>query len=171
MTELEEYLDSLTDKTLNRNIFNEYEKFNYDTKEIFEIVLNNLLENVYQDIKIKENKSIRLDQKEFSQKIKELYETCVITGANADECEAAHIIPVSDNGSYSIDNGILLSANIHKTFDKYLWSINIETKQIEVNPSHNGTIKKYEYMKVNLNWNKKLEKNLSNHYLIFNKKN
>lgn len=166
MSKIEQYLESLNGN-LDTKIYNEYINYGFDSKEIFKLVLENLLENVYNNISIIDNRKKRLSQQEFSEQIRNLYKCCVITGTNMDECEAAHIIPVAENGSYSLDNGLLLSANIHKTFDRYLWSINPTTHQVEVKKGHNGTIKKYENMVIKLEWTNKLTTNMAEHYNKF----
>ena len=44
--------------------------------------------------------------------------TCVITGVNLSNIlEASHIVPVRDNGSDQIENGLCLRADIHQLFD------------------------------------------------------
>jgi len=44
--------------------------------------------------------------------------TCVITGVNIDSVlEAAHIIPVAENGSDQMDNSLCLRSDIHQLFD------------------------------------------------------
>jgi len=43
-------------------------------------------------------------------------------------CEACHIVPFvkSDNANmYNVNNGLLLSANLHELFDKHLISVNM----------------------------------------------
>jgi predicted restriction endonuclease len=88
----------------------------------------------------------------------------------ADECEAAHIVPVAENGEYILFNGLLLGANIHKTFDKFLWSINPKTLMIEYKNNKNvGSIANYPSdCLVNIldaRWSKSLE----NHWNKFMK--
>jgi len=92
--------------------------------------LNKLNPNVFSLIKK------RSKQTEFRDKLINYFgNTCIISGIKnniiLDECEAAHIIPVSLDGSYEIYNGLLLSRNLHKTFDSFLWSINPNTFEIE----------------------------------------
>jgi len=92
--------------------------------------LNKLNSNVFSLIKK------RSKQTEFRDKLINYFgNTCIISGIKnniiLDECEAAHIIPVSLDGSYEIYNGLLLSRNLHKTFDSFLWSINPNTFEIE----------------------------------------
>ena len=69
---------------------------------------------------------------------------------------------ISDHGSYDINNGLLLTSTLHKTFDKYYWSI-IETK----NNINIGSIKNYVGNKVNLELNDNLIKSLEYHYKQF----
>jgi len=76
----------------------------------------------------------RPDQNIFRQQLINYFLKCPITGLGPDECEAAHIIPVSSKGEYVLTNGLLLGAHIHKTFDKYLWSIDPLTYQIVCKP-------------------------------------
>jgi len=55
-------------------------------------------------------------------------EKCAITGHGPkDVLEAAHIQPHSVDGRNSIDNGLLLRADIHTLFDLHLMSINPTT--------------------------------------------
>ena len=85
-----------------------------------------------------------------------------------DELTAAHIIPIKENENYDIDNGLLLTENLHKTFDKYRWSINPDTLLIEINKNIDvGSIKKYQNYKVPLQINTELYSNLLLHYNIF----
>jgi hypothetical protein len=57
------------------------------------------------------------------------YKRCVITGLDRIECDAAHIVPFKDctgeNESWAVHkgNGLLLSKNLHWTFDRYYWSL------------------------------------------------
>ena len=53
-----------------------------------------------------------------------LDEGCVITGEKTDEAlEAAHIVPVEEGGKDSLDNGIVLRADIHRLYDRRLFHI------------------------------------------------
>jgi hypothetical protein len=66
---------------------------------------------------------------------------------------------------------LLLSSDLHKTFDKYCWSINPNTLKIEINKNINdcGKIKNYEDTIVNIKLNNRLYNNLLYHYNIFSK--
>lgn len=57
---------------------------------------------------------------------------CAITGCTAqDALEAAHVVPVSEGGSYDPHNGILLRRDIHRLFDLNL--VAIDPQCLEVN--------------------------------------
>ena len=62
--------------------------------------------------------------------VKDAYEnTCamtglkIINGGGRAEVQAAHIMPVADNGPDSVRNGLALSGTIHWMFDRHLISI------------------------------------------------
>ena len=173
---LENYLDDILekDKTINYHIFNEYEKFNYDNKDLFEINLKFLLDNIYTDIKIVEPKLKRLNQQEFRDELINKYQKCLITNNDClNELEACHINNIDIN---NINNGLLLCSNLHKTFDKYLWAINPDTLQIEVAKDDSntvGTIYKIfkENKQVTLDMNNELYNNLKHRYNKFIKNN
>ena len=58
---------------------------------------------------------------------------CIISNEDClYELEAAHIIPLADDDSYDVDNGLLLTRNLHSTMDKLLWAINPDTLIIEI---------------------------------------
>ncbi len=99
-------------------------------KEDVDLIFYDLYGLIYDtDRKIFEVKEKREHQQEFRKRIIERYKKCVITGAPAIMCEAAHIKPFSDCDSdeqYDIDNGILLRADVHKLFDLKLISINVD---------------------------------------------
>ena len=73
-----------------------------------------------------------------------------------DELEAAHIIPFSECNNFDINNGLLLSANLHKTFDKIHWTIDTNTNCIVVLNNNSNSIKKYDGKYINLD-NKTLQ--------------
>jgi predicted restriction endonuclease len=202
---LENYLDDILekDKTINYNIFNEYNKFDYDNKDLFEIDLKFLLDNIYSEIKIVESKVKRLNQQEFRSELINKYQKCLITDNDClNELEACHIFELKDtntginttnntfanttnnnanatnnNANANIDinninNGLLLCSNLHKTFDKYLWTINPDTLEIEIaNYEQNiiGSIytRFIKNPKVLLDMNKELYNNLKHRYNKF----
>lgn len=55
---------------------------------------------------------------------------CLICDAPKEVIEAAHIVPVENNGSDWDENGLLLCRNHHSLFDKGLWAINPENFEI-----------------------------------------
>ena len=165
MNELEEYL--LTNNTVNEN---NYKQFNYDSYEEFKIDLDFLLSNIYSDIQIinLQTKEQRLNQDTFRKEVIKKYNRCIISHSIDIECEACHIIPYSICKNFDIDNGLLLSSDLHKTFDKYYWSINPKTLKVEINKNINdcGKIKNYEDTIVNIKLNNRLYNNLLYHYNI-----
>jgi len=143
MYTLENILENNIDKTINLNIFNDYKKFGYDSKELLYIDLEFLASNIY-DIVLVEPSKVRLNQQQFRSELLNKYSKCIISGNTCfDELEACHIVEVKDGGDYYLSNGIILEANLHKTFDKYLWCINPFTKMIEVKNGFNSSINKY----------------------------
>jgi hypothetical protein len=62
---------------------------------------------------------LRPQQPKFRREVlKAFNNTCIITGVTiTDVLEAAHIIPVREKGSDTIDNGLCLRADIHLLFD------------------------------------------------------
>ena len=137
MNELEEYL--LTNNTVNEN---NYKQFNYDSYEEFKIDLDFLLSNIYSDIQIinLQTKEQRLDQDTFRKELIKKYNRCIISNSIDIECEACHIIPYAICKNFDVDNGLLLSSDLHKTFDKYCWSINPNTLKIEINKNINDKL-------------------------------
>ena len=170
MNELEEYL--LTNNIVNEN---NYKQFNYDSYEEFKIDLDFLLSNIYSDIQIinLQTKEQRLDQDTFRKELIKKYNRCIISNSIDIECEACHIIPYSICKNFDIDNGLLLSSDLHKTFDKYCWSINPKTLKVEINKNINdcGKIKKYEDTTVNIKLNNRLYNNLLYHYNVMHRIN
>jgi putative restriction endonuclease len=76
----------------------------------------------------------RQGQKEFRESLLAAYSgRCVITGCDAVEAlEAAHILGYLGTGSNSIQNGLLLRADIHTLFDLGLIGIRPETMTVVV---------------------------------------
>jgi predicted restriction endonuclease len=165
-------IDNNSQEIIIKDFLDNYKKYNYDDESEMELDLNILLQVKYKNIK-KVEKRTELDrkyQKRFKKDLLKRYNNkCVISGNNCkDELEAAHIIPVSEHGSYNIDNGLLLSSNLHKTFDKYYWSINPKKSVIEIKEETNvGSIKKYQGYKIDIELNYNILRNLENHYNIF----
>lgn len=72
------------------------------------------------------------EQRKFREEVLKAYNyQCAITGESIEITnynsttyllEAAHIIPYSDSGSFSVNNGIALSVEMHRMFDKKLFT-------------------------------------------------
>jgi len=168
MSKLELFFDNNC-KDISSAIYNEYESYDYEDQNLFELDVNFLAEHIY-GVKITESRPVRIGQAEFREKVMEHYNNkCIITETDCtDEIEAAHIIPFSEGGIYSVMNGLPLKSSIHKTFDKYLWSINPNSLCIEIKTNKNvGEIKQYKNKKLFEKINDELKSNLSYHYNIF----
>lgn len=168
MNLLENHLDKHDNGTLEKDIYDRYNDYNYESEKLFKLHLDFMLNNLY-NIKLTEPKRKRLNQTEFREKVRSRFNyKCLITGDSCmDELDTAHIIPVNENESYDLDNGLLLKTNIHRTFDKYLWSINPETKKIETKNKNIGEIKNYNGTIVDIDINYILKENLKWHYQRF----
>ena len=172
ISRLEDWFDNIIsnnclDKTLSNKFLNSWEYFDYPNYCTFETDVKLLLETIYQEIKLVKDAKIRLGQDEFRSSLIDYYGSkCVITGnQNLTELEAAHVVEVKFNGDFNISNGLLLSANLHKTFDKYEWTINPKTFQIELANSNNpGSINQYVGKKINFNSDPILWTNLKFRY-------
>lgn len=164
---LEDINNGKEERKLSSNITNSYRYFSYPNECSFKIDLELMLETVYnQIILVDVPQKSRLTQNEFRTQLMDLYQSrCVISSnSNPDELEAAHIVEVCDGGDYDISNGLILEANLHKTFDKYQWVINPDTLKIEVREGHSGSITKYVDKKIYLNLNPVLYSNLKFRY-------
>jgi predicted restriction endonuclease len=172
VSKLETYLDKYDNKQLYETIYTQYLDFDYDNEELYKLHLDFMLKNLYNITIIKYNKK-RLGQVEFrKQLLKKFNNKCIVTNETCnDELTAAHIIPISKEENYDIDNGLLLSETLHRTFDKYKWSINPDTQTIVIDNNQNvGSIKKYENQKICLLMNDRLYNNIIQHYTTFLKK-
>ena len=176
MNKLEEFLHSQTNGQVYKSDLEDFTKFDYDDETRFKHHLTWLLNNCYPLVLVNkpsdaiESKKKRMGQQEFRDELFKMYSnTCVISGNICDvELEAAHIVPYAESGSYDLSNGLLLTSNFHKTFDKYLWSINPETFTIEIKNNVNvGNIKHYMGQKINIVLNNELINNMKYHYNKF----
>ena len=66
----------------------------------------------------------------YRERLIQLYRRCLITGFDAVQCDAAHIIPQSICYRFSLNdlvedvyNGLILSKDLHYSFDKYFWCL------------------------------------------------
>lgn len=77
----------------------------------------------------------RIHGKEFRTHSINRFKVCAITGIDHNICEAAHILPYckcSPHEKYDNFNCILLSANMHKSFDKNYFTIDPLTAKIKI---------------------------------------
>ncbi len=108
----------------------------------------------------------RPEQSRFRTMLLEEYNTtCVITGCTTKVAlEAAHIIPFSQDGEDTLENGLLLRADLHLLFDKGFMFINPETSEVHFK----GTDKNYnKYTHAKIPDNDKLRENLTAHWHKF----
>ena len=184
MNKLEDFLHSQTNGQVYKSDLEDFTKFDYDDETRYKHHLTWLLNNCYPLVLVDkpsdviEKRKKRMGQQEFRDELFKIYSnTCVISGNICDvELEAAHIVPYAESGSYDLSNGLLLTSNFHKTFDKYLWAINPDTLQIEVAKDDSntvGTIYKIfkENKQVTLDMNNELYNNLKHRYNKFIKNN
>ena len=98
----------------------------------------------------------------FKKDVKYRYnESCIITGNDMDSCDIAHIVPFCDSTEfekYDVDNGLILSKDLHALFDKNLLKINPDTLIIEISPeklqNKKNTCNQYHGLKINVNLTK-----------------
>jgi len=171
LNKLEDYLDKVNNTEISKYELYDYTQYGYTDEDEHEFnnQLDFLLDTCY-NIRLKEDKKIRLGQKQFRKEMfKKFNSKCIISDNDCkDELKACHIIPVSDEESYDIDNGLLLTSTFHDTMDKYLWVINPETLKVEIHPTKNvGQIKNYNGKKINIILNPDMKTNLKIHYKKF----
>ena len=73
---------------------------------------------------------------------------CVLCDAPKEVIEAAHIVPVENDGSDWDQNGLLLCKNHHSLFDKELWAI--DPDYFEIIPYKNNDLSKMQIFRSNL---------------------
>ena len=93
------------DSSIQKINFVFYDKFNIDPK------------NFNETSKLCEQ---RIGQTKFRADIINFYNCCIISGDDADICQACHIIPYSDSKFNHLNNGLLLNYNLHHLFDSNL---------------------------------------------------
>ena len=114
-------------------------------------------------------------QDNFRKQLINKYKKCLISGNGELVCEACHIKPYvlsNDDEKYDINNGLLLDSTHHKLFDRFLISINPETKKLEIK----NNLDKEDYKNIWTNNNKIIDiidkssiKYLRYHYNLFSK--
>jgi len=112
----------------------------------------------------------RPGQFEFRTMLLNIYKgRCVISGCNIEEVlEAAHIIPFNGLHSHVVANGLLLRADLHKLFDKYLLAIHPDTRKVVIAPelvnSYHEIAEKQIEIQISEDELRKQKKLLSYHY-------
>jgi len=168
MYKLQQYIKSQDEIIYKDELYKKMKDFGYDMVDELEDDLIFLLETLFTKCEIHGNKKERPAQEIFREELLKKYKKCMITTDDTSTCEAqleaAHIIPFcQDMNNNSIDNGLLLKANIHKTFDRYYWTINPDTLMVEVkNNVDAGDIMKYRGKKIECSVN--MIKNLRERY-------
>jgi len=79
----------------------------------------------------------RKGQRKFREKlIKKFDSKCALLGIDSKLCDAAHIFPYSEcknnKEKYDVNNGILLSATLHKAYDRNYFLIDENTCKIKI---------------------------------------
>lgn len=108
---------------------------------------------------------IREGQPEFRRGLLNLYnEKCVVTGCEVKEVlEAAHITPYKGKETNDISNGLLLRADIHTLWDKYLLTIDANDLTVRIHPEIQAdkNYSKLAGMKISLPENRNLGPSLA----------
>lgn len=79
---------------------------------------------------------IKRRQQEFKRALLNYTKECELTGESASSAlDAAHITSVSDFGSYSADNGLLLRADLHRLFDANQLKIDPKNGRVSLSKS------------------------------------
>ena len=152
MSKLEKHMINFQNKTMPRSLLYYHQLFDYSDKKKFNLDLNLMIQLF--DINITDPKVVRLEQEKFRKELIEHYKGCVISGSKCNEqLEACHIVPFSEGSPMCIENGLLLTRNLHSTFDKYKWSIHPLTLKVEVisdDENEVGDIVEYKDKSVNV---------------------
>jgi len=129
--ELEKFLEDKKNITIN-----EYNmlKVNNDPIMVDFFFINEIF-----NIKIVSSITYHKEHNKWKNKIFSLFDNkCCITKNNCNaELNACHIEPFSINSNFDIYNGLVLSRNLHSTYDLYYWSINPKNNIISCNFADN----------------------------------
>ena len=106
---------------VTRNIYNCYKTYDYDSQELFKIDVDFII-GLY-GMALTEPKKVRTEQEKFREALINRYGNCILTNNDPVECDACHIIPLSEGENYDVDNGLLISKSLHKLFDENYWCI------------------------------------------------
>lgn len=160
----DEHLKNYIDNNLSQQdsviIKNLHKQFKYDIEEI-EYIYSIFFSDRIVDFQTVMSSSVNRTDKSFKNDVKERYNHCIISGYHKKQCDVAHIKPFNECETifdkYNPDNGLLLSSDIHKQFDMYLFTINPETFEVIINENiqdiKDYSIYKYNKKKLNINKN------------------
>lgn len=157
-TNLDQHIDNYQIAT---NILTDYKYFNYKT---FEGALNHVLfvfstyykfeldETILNQMLKNEERSMnRRDEYHFRNAVIGKYQKCIISGYDSEQCDVAHIVPLSDHYNFDPDNGLLLSKELHYLFDIGYWTIDVNTlKVILLEPSIGKNLSINQYKNVQI---------------------
>lgn len=122
------------DKIYNLLLLSKYNELNIYNKDDIEIVLRLRFPNL--NLPTYCVKEVRLNASTFRKNILLIFDNrCALTNIISDVCEAAHILPYNqcvELEKYNKHNGILLSANMHKAFDKHYFTIDETTCKVKI---------------------------------------
>jgi len=133
-----------------------YEKYNemleIHDKEMLDYVFYANKKYIYKEM----GNSVIRDDKQFRKDVIAKYNNkCIISNNDIIMCDVAHIIPFCEANEfekYDVNNGLLLSSELHKLFDKKLLKINPETRLIEID----NVLLQIENNKCNIYHNKEI---------------
>lgn len=121
---LNNYINSQLCLTKNLDMIYENTVLHF-RRELVDVKMYQLYGYLYND---KHNEiEARLEQHTFRESIYNRYKSCVVTGDPVITCEACHIEPYSNTKNNNTNNGLLLTASLHKLFDKYYFTIDANT--------------------------------------------
>jgi hypothetical protein len=169
---LKHYIESnttLQDECIIKNLI---KTFKYNIEEI-EFVYSIYFQDRDVDFETIMQKTNNRTDKTFKEDVKNRYNKCIVSDYHKKQCDVAHIKPFSecksDYDRYNPNNGLLLSSDIHKQFDMYLFTIHPETFEIIINEDVEDIedYSIYQYNKKILNINKSSSSYLKYHYEQF----
>lgn len=77
--------------------------------------------------------------------------TCAVSGCSTEAAlEAAHIEPFSQGGADTVENGLLLRADIHRLFDRNLVAIDPQSLEVTFHPACAQDYENYNLSRVNV---------------------